>query len=345
MEICKNTKVYILLPTKDATGGLELLHQLVYNLIKIGIDAFLYYPYEDRNPIHESYEKYNNPFCKKIKDSVENILIYPEVYGALPILNKYKNIRKIMWWLSVDNFYAFKLSSSRKNLFFYRLINKLLKIFGIEPVFDLRIIVHRNLKIDNLVKQANMHLVQSYYAMDYLIKAGFDPNCIKYLSDYLNEDFLNIETNLSDKKNVVIFNPKKGIAFTQKILKKVSGLKFIPIINMKREEVIKHLQEAKVYIDFGNHPGKDRIPREAAILGCCVITGKRGSAAFFEDIPIFDEYKFKDEKENITKIIDKINDCLEHFEYRYKDFDHYREIIKQEPKKFLEDLKDVFNRR
>jgi len=65
---------------------------------------------------------------------------------------------------------------------------------------------------------------------------------------------------------------------------------------MPREEVIKLLQKAKVYIDFDYHPRKDRLPREAAILGCCVITRKRGSAKFFEDVPIPDEYKFEDKE-------------------------------------------------
>jgi len=33
----------------------------------------------------------------------------------------------------------------------------------------------------------------------------------------------------------------------------------------------------QVYIDFGHHPGQDRLPREAVQCGCVVITGKRGS--------------------------------------------------------------------
>ncbi|MGC8677909.1 MAG: hypothetical protein ACP5UF_06830 [Hydrogenobaculum sp.] len=90
---------------------------------------------------------------------------------------------------------------------------------------------------------------------------------------------------------------------------------------MTRDQVIETLQKAKVYIDFGNHPGKDRIPREAAILGCCVITGKRGSATFFEDVPIPEEYKFEE---------------------RYQDFNYYRQVIRNEPTKFLENLKKIF---
>ncbi|HPP30074.1 MAG TPA: hypothetical protein PLE69_04005, partial [bacterium] len=83
-------------------------------------------------------------------------------------------------------------------------------------------------------------------------------------------------------------------------------------------------------------------PREAAIMGCCVITGKRGSAAYFEDVPIPEKYKFEDKKENIPKIIERIRDCLENYNERYKDFDNYREIIRKEPEKFVEDMKKIF---
>jgi hypothetical protein len=163
-----------------------------------------------------------------------------------------------------------------------------------------------------------------------------------YLSEYLNPVFLKIQTDLSKKENIVAYNPKKGFAFTKKIISSAKDIKFVPLINMSREEVIKTLQRAKVYIDFGNHPGKDRIPREAAILGCCVITGKRGSAAYYEDVSIPDQYKFEDKEENITKIVDTIKDCFKNFEERYKDFEYYRQIIKNEPNKFIEDMNKIF---
>jgi hypothetical protein len=47
-------------------------------------------------------------------------------------------------------------------------------------------------------------------------------------------------------------------------------------------------------------------------------------------------------KINIQKIIEKIKDCFENFEERYKDFDYYREVIKNEPQKFVEKLKKIF---
>jgi hypothetical protein len=40
--------------------------------------------------------------------------------------------------------------------------------------------------------------------------------------------------------------------------------------------------------------------------------------------------------------MDKMKDCFENYEERYKDFDYYREVIKNEPQKFIEDLKKIF---
>ena len=111
---------------------------------------------------------------------------------------------------------------------------------------------------------------------------------------------------------------------------------------MTNEEVLNLLLKSKVYIDFGTHPGKDRIPREAAMCGCCVITGKRGSAKYYEDVPLRDDFKFDDKEENIDKIIDKINLCLENYEEQNKNFDEYRKGIIGEEEKFEEDIKKIF---
>lgn len=42
------------------------------------------------------------------------------------------------------------------------------------------------------------------------------------------------------------------------------------------------------------------------------------------------------------KIYLKIRDCFENFEERYKDFNYYRQVIRHEPQKFIEDLRKIF---
>ena len=351
IKIYKNTKIFIAAPAASATGGPELLHQLCYHLRNdLKIISYMYYvPPTHKDPIHPFYKDYNNPFVVKLDDSPEHILIVPEAYPIISILRKFIKIRKIIWWLSFDNFYLSFVLKSKKNLFLPRAINKLTFLLFKRRIFDIQEIAYRKIRKNQLnlnkfkiIRDADYHFVQSYYALKHLEEKGVEKNKIFYLSDYLNENFLKAQTDLSKKENIVAYNPQKGFLFTKKIMKHGKDIKFVPLINMTREEVIKTLQRAKLYIDFGNHPGKDRIPREAAILGCCIITGKRGSAAFFEDVPLPDEYKFEDIEKNIPKIIGKIKDCFDNFEERYKDFEYYRNIIKNEPKKFSEDLKKIF---
>lgn len=349
IKICSNTKIYVVAPANIASGGPELLHQLVFCLRKyLNIDAYMHYiPNDCYSPVHFAYQQYKNQFVRNIEDKKENILIVPEIKIGIDELKNYKNIKKGVWWLSVDNFYLSMILSNKKNYFFSRLINKAWKIFLKDQPIDIENKIWKKISTNNInlpsnLKKINFHLVQSYYARDYLLKQKIGEDNIFYVSDYLNEDFLNIQTDLSKKQNIVVYNPKKGYSFTKKIIKKAKDIKFIPIINMNRQQVIETFQKAKVYIDFGNHPGKDRMPREAAILGCCVITGKRGSAAFYEDVSIPDDYKFDDKNENISNIIDKIKDCFNNFEESYKDFEYYREVIKKEPQKFIDDLNKIF---
>jgi len=326
LKIRKNTNIYVACPANVATGGPELLHQLVYELNKLGLKAFMYYYYKNKeiSPIHEAYAKYNNPFIDDIEDNKDNVIITPERNTG--IIYHYKDIQKIIWWLSVDNYY--KLFEGKNP------VKKLLKVilykFNILKAYQFG----RN---ENII-----HFIQSEYAKQHLLEKGI--YTVYFLSDYLDGVFIKsqLETIGNNRKNIVVFNPKKGIKFTKKIIKHGQKIKFIPIENMTRNEVAKLLSTAKVYIDFGNHPGKDRIPREAAISNCCVITNKRGSAKYYKDVPISDEFKFYDRNENFYKIINKIHDCFSNYEENVAKFEEYREIIKSEQDNFIADIKNIF---
>lgn len=115
-------------------------------------------------------------------------------------------------------------------------------------------------------------------------------------------------------------------------------IKWIPIQKMQPKEIAALMSVSKVYIDFGNHSGKDRLPREAAVNGCCIITGKKGAAKNAVDIPILFHYKFADDKQNIPAILNKIRFCLEHNGVASQDFISYKNVILNEEKKFEQDL-------
>jgi hypothetical protein len=231
-------------------------------------------------------------------------------------------MKKYVWWLSVDNYVRpFKICGPRD---LYCLIKDRM--------------IKRNVDFKD---RTLFHLCQSYYAMDFVKKQGAEN--VYFLMDYLGQEHCSGVDIQSQRENVVLYNPAKGRAFTRKIIKAApEGFKFVALQNMSPEEVHKWSNKAKVYIDFGNHPGKDRFPREAAMAGCIVITSKRGSAAFYEDIPINEFYKFKDSRREIPRIISLISDCMTHYDERRVDFDGYRNFIKEDRTRFIEQVKAVF---
>lgn len=324
--IKEKTKIYVMCPPKVSTGGPELLHQLVNKLNKLGFDAIVYYSSNVEDPTHPNYLQYNCKFVTEIDDEEDNLLIIAEIF--IDSIATFKNIKVCVWWLSIDNFFKPYLAE-----YIYKFLAKI-GFSSLIKHYLFKQKVASNRKLD-------FHLVQSNYAGAFLNNWGISYG---FLSDYLNNNFL-INTNnvdLNAKKNIVLYNPKKGCEFTKKIIRKASDLNWIPIIGMTPEQVVLILKEAKVYIDFGEHPGKDRFPREAALLKCCVITGKKGSAFYSEDVSILNEYKFDDHERNILPITDKIRDCLTDFKSHIVNFESYCDKILKEEDKFMEDIKLLF---
>jgi len=71
IPVYKNSKIYVVCPAKAATGGPELLHQLVKILREdMNIESFIMYYPSTSNPVHPEYEKYQVPYV--FQDQVED---------------------------------------------------------------------------------------------------------------------------------------------------------------------------------------------------------------------------------------------------------------------------------
>ena len=323
-------KIYVVCPANSKTGGPELLHQLVHELTQTGHKAFIVYTgiYDHSYKTIGEYSKYINSYLlpDEIKDNQENIVIVPET--NVLFLKGYKHIQKAVWWLSVDNFYfAYKsLSAMRIWIGSYGILravkNNLLKI---KPILSMD---------SRMIREIPYHLCQSQYAMEECGRHGLN---VLYLSDYLNTSFLDDDAACTRtmKQNIVAYNPKKGYRFTKRIIQSNPAIEFIPIKDMTRGQVRDLLNKAKVYIDFGNHPGMDRIPREARMQGCVVITGKNGSANYFEDVPI--EEKFERKTKSIKPISDLIRAVFFDYEHWDKKQIGYTNFIEGQRDRFSED--------
>ena len=328
MNIYSDTKIFIVAPGNHHTGGVELLHQLCSEMISMGLDAYMvYYPtinFNKDNPVDDFYRKYHLPYAATIEDVPHNILIVNET--ATQYLYMTKNIRRVLWWLSVDNYFT-SLSIQMNILSKSNLTTKKISKFFYFTDLD-----------DDIE-----HWVQSEYARQFIDLNIGKEKSIKFVGDYLNQEFLgkHPKNSLIKKQDMIVYNPIKGFDFTKKLMAVSSDLKWTPIENMTPAEVKHCLSSAKVYIDFGNHPGKDRIPREAAMSGCVVITGRKGAAANNVDIKISNEFKFDEKTTPLTEIVAKIKSVMLDYENEYAKQEDYRNSIRQEREQFKHEVADA----
>jgi hypothetical protein len=336
LQITSETCIYVVCPPYLSSGGPELLHQLVCKLNRLGHKAFIYYyPADYVDPVHPQLREYNNPYVDAVKDVESNILLVPEI--STEVLEDYQFVQKVIWWLSVDFHYDAQFKKTLKG----RIITRLNKWFrNLIDSEASRALFARQYQLPQLY-YGYLHLVQSRYAYQHLLKKKVSITSVEYLSDYLNSTFVTHARSLM-KRNLVLYNPKKGFRFTKRLIAEAPDIEWVPITNMSRAEVADLMGTSKVYIDFGCHPGKDRIPREAAVSGCCVIVAQTGSAAFFEDVPIPEKYKYRNSLDQVPAILSIIRDCLARYEVHLPQFDGYREKIRVEEGRFDTDLLHIF---
>ena len=176
-----------------------------------------------------------------------------------------------------------------------------------------------------------IHLAQSEYAWDFLINVVKAKNVMR-VSDYINEEFLEPYDEKQPRKPIVLYNPAKGMQYTQKVIDAMPDVQFLPLSGLSRTVLRNIMRGSMLYIDLGDHPGKDRMPREAAASGCCVLTSREGSAMYWEDVPIPNHHKI--ERTDVDKITKRIRAILGHYELWICDFRYYQAQIKVEKQIF-----------
>jgi hypothetical protein len=293
-------KLYVICPDGPPTGGVEALHQLVDAARRHGWDAALCYV-PARPDVIEAYRHYDVPVVPLAPDSVESIVVVPET--AAHLLGSWVRARMVLWWLSVDNFFVIKHESTPTSV-------------EQDPA---------SLQELCAVGPALTHVVQSDYARRFLA-ARRVPSTV--LTDYLSEAFMARadKAQAEPKRDLVLYNPKKGLAVTERLMEASRGvLTWQPIEGLDADGVADLLASAKLYVDFGEHPGRDRIPREAAVSGCAVITGSRGAAGNRVDLPIPSRFVLDEAAPDVVDVfLETATHTLAEFDQVTREFDPYR---------------------
>ena len=266
--------IYILTPHWIRTGGPEAQHQLSDALIEQGFDARLvYYVPGDISgvgeengrivpwlgipkqfpdyaaPSFEEYARYRINLVRSIDCSKPCVIVLSETLAHLTPLFP-AHVTVLIWWLSVDNGFD---ALSKVNL-------------------------------NHLRKPNVKHVAQSQYARRVVEALGL--GFAGMLSDYtvdLSEYAAPLPS--SDRPKLAAFaTGRKVIADLDAIISEIAALdpeiECVKIENFSRPQMAELFARARVYVDLGNFPGKDRGPREAASMGCAPLV--RADGAGFE---------------------------------------------------------------
>lgn len=299
-------RVFIVCNAYCTTGGIEAVHQLVDVLKKKSISVYIIYLEKEHceyDPTPQIYKKYGAEIASEYLNAEDSVLITPEIHVYMR--DWCRKGQSVIWWLSVDN----------------------------APLID---------GGGELAKENIVHFAQSHYAKKYLEqKLGVE---CSYLSDYISDEirkYADYYRDSSIRKNLCFYNPKKGYERICELIANTKGrFEWVPLQGMSPEDVAKVLCTGKVYIDFGNHPGKDRIPREAAYCGCCIITNRRGSAEFYEDVAIPETYKI-DDSESCETILGKIEYIMHNYDTEKEKFYDYVDKIRREKEIFEDEVNEA----
>jgi hypothetical protein len=313
----KYNKILVVCPGGVMTAGPEAIHQFVADLVRSNQNAaVVYHPFDKQFDTPTPYQKYAIDVAL-YEDLEGDLIMFPEIFPTLAL--KVKNAKAGIWWMSVNNYTCNRYGNPIRDKFRY--FKNLVR--GKRPLLGFSELRHL------------LHYAQSDYAKQFLLDNRIesfplsDPIPVYTSKDYLEN--LKVGLGKTFRDNVILFNPHKGINITSKLMKAYPEWVFKPLKGYNREQLAEIFLSSKIYIDFGHHPGKDRLPREAAIHGCCVITGVYGSASNSVDLPFPDKYKLNDQNSSFIKEFGAIvNNCFINFEHVINDFLLYREIISKE---------------
>ena len=321
MLLYPNSKIYILCAGGVQNDSIELCHRLCSRLIRLGVDAkMVYVPVTENfnpdNPVHPACKAFHVPYTYQVEDISQNIMIVPETLNTY--LYSVKKIRRVIWWLSVDNFFR-DLALGTVAHFDKILTTPMAKFFCFQS-YDADI----------------EHWTQSEYAKKFLKVNGIPDEKIYHIGDFISPTLIKLHNSvdLKAKKNIVVFNAATSSKIIPQLQKLVKNAEWTAYQDKSPAELPKLFADAKVYVDFGDFPCKEMMPRRAAILGCVLVTGKRGSAGNSVDLNIPAEFKFGDAEDDAPNIAKKINEILSNFKSAYGKQKSFRDKIFGEKKNF-----------
>lgn len=331
----KNTiqRVVIICPAYLISGGPENLCQIYAALKKLGYEVYCFWvnpldipgsiikKYEngiwylcktDGALVNKVYEKnYDvNYLDKDLQLDESTLVIVPEIWSDF--IYFFENAKKAIAWLSISY-----------------------------------------LNVDNsseiccsLIKQKHLgyldciHLSQAPWIQKMLKSWGAESFL---LGDYIAKAYF-AKSTFEKAEKLITFFPRKGGDLAVKFMNKYPDLDYLRLENFTQNEMIFALDISNIYIDFGNFPGKDRIPREAMLRNCVIFVHNQGCATDFESFPIDDYFRFSEQDILDGTLYKKVQEVLVDYKNMQQKQSFMKNQILQEYDLFEQKIEEIFGK-
>jgi hypothetical protein len=318
-------KVLVICPGGAMTAGPEALHQLVGEANRLGQPAeIVYHPFDRTFETPQAYRQHGAP-VGRYADAAGTLIVWPEIFTTQAL--RVRQAESAIWWMSVNNFTGERYGRPWRD----RLRAWKYTLKGRRPWGGVQALRHLR------------HFAQSDYARAFLAAQGVssqplsDPIPVYTAPAYVAA--LPPRLAAAQRSDTILYNPTKGAAITARLMAACPQWQFKPLRGLDREQLAQAFLEAKLYIDFGHHPGKDRLPREAALHGCCVVTARHGSAANAVDVPVPERFKLEVKDPELEKRFAAVaGEVFARYEACFAELAPYREVIAREPSAFREQI-------
>lgn len=304
------------------SGGGEAMFQLGCDLLDRGYSVSLIDARKNPDELPPAkFDKYFEKglrYCSlgELEDVSSNVVIVPE--SGTEYLLRFKKIKTMIYWLSYQNYDGKMIWNSASSLFG--------NICNIPR--DCKRLAHfmKNVIKYKMIKYPIKHAVNlsgSHYATDELQRRGVSSVPLVHS---IGVDFL--EAGMYDRTegrdDVVLYNPAKPSRLMEKLIRR-GRFNYVPIQSLSVRQMIDLFRRSKVYVDFGNFPGPERLPKETVYNGVNVLVWAL-HAAKTDDVLIPDRYKLSVHV-SPRDAEDMIGDMLNNYEAQNIDFERFRDMV------------------
>ncbi len=336
--------IVICCPGNALTGGVNSLHNLCKALMASGFNAYMYYVNADETKL-KNYQitSYKINRIYHLNDSSDTLVVVPETMVTLAL--QLKKAKKVVYWLALN--YFFKKPTWRFP-FSLKLFRKLISCRSYDG-YSSGILETTKRRLNEFSKSHLdmwngdvIHLSNSNFVANYCRKKGSPHTYV--LHNPIREEFYNHQPNFNNREKLILFGPKTPKFIIWRMRKYLPEFSIVRIRKTPFEQVVELMSKAVVFAEFGNSPGRDRMPREAVMMGCNIFMNTRGAAAFEDDFNIPRKYTIPDSPGNIKYILQQLTNCALNYHDHIGDFDNFRNQLREEKRDFISNAKETFNK-